>query len=131
MLLIGSMLHLQHLLFELDMSGSIGKTLDGLLILELATWPWSDLNMALAGSESSTSWAMSCCNRASKSSNMDLISTDVVPSTIQEPASSPSSSEMSMAMENKLSGKSCSWKNKRISYPRLSVNNAKSNRLGD
>jgi hypothetical protein len=43
MLLIGSMLHLQHLLFELGMGGSIGKTLYNLLVLELATFQVSRL----------------------------------------------------------------------------------------
>jgi hypothetical protein len=39
---------------------------------------------------------------------MDLISADIVPSAREELASSPSSSETSMAKENKLFGKSCS-----------------------
>jgi len=54
-----------------------------------------------------------------------LISVDVVPSAIEELASLPSSLEMSMAKENKLSGESYSWRRKRISYPRLSISNAK------
>ena len=58
--------------------------------------------MALAGSESSTSWVVSCCNRASKSSSLDLISADAIPSAVEVLASSPLSSEMSMAKENKL-----------------------------
>ena len=37
------------------------------------------LNMTLVGSESSTSWAVSWCNRANKSSNLALISADVIP----------------------------------------------------
>jgi hypothetical protein len=68
----------------------------------------------LAGSESSTSWAVSYCNRASKSSSLDLISADAIPSAIEELASSPSSSEMSMAKENRLSGVSCSWKQEKM-----------------
>jgi len=38
---------------------------------------------------------------------------------------------MSMAKENKLSGESCSWKKKKISYPKLSFDNAKSDRSDD
>jgi len=60
-----------------------------------------------------------------------LISTDAIPSAIEELASSPSSSEIAMAKENKLSGETCSRKRERISYPGLSVGNAKSDRLGD
>jgi hypothetical protein len=44
-----------------------------------------------------------------------LIYADAIPSANEELASSPSSSEMSKAKENKLSGESCSWKKKRIS----------------
>ena len=36
MLLSGSMLHLQHLLFKLGVGGSIGKASSGLLVLKLA-----------------------------------------------------------------------------------------------
>jgi hypothetical protein len=39
---------------------------------------------------------------------LDLTSADAVPSASVELASSPSSSETSMAKENKLSGESCS-----------------------
>jgi hypothetical protein len=60
-----------------------------------------------------------------------LISTDAIPSANEELYSLPSSSEMSMAKENKLSGESCSWKKKKISYPRLSIDNAKSDRSDD
>jgi hypothetical protein len=38
MLLIGDMLHLQHLLFKLGVGSSIGKALSGFLVLELATF---------------------------------------------------------------------------------------------
>jgi hypothetical protein len=41
---------------------------------------------------------------------LDLISTDIVPSAREELASSPSSSETSMAKENRLFGESCSGK---------------------
>jgi len=45
---------------------------------------------------------------ADTSSNFALISADEIPIAREELASSPSSSEMSMAKENKLSGESCS-----------------------
>ena len=77
-------------------------------------WPRRPLKIILAGLESSTSWAVSYCNRASKSSSLDLISADAIPSAIEELASSPSSSEMSMAKENRLSGESCSWKQEKM-----------------
>jgi len=41
-----------------------------------------------------------------------LISADVMPTVWEELASSPSSSEMSMAKEKRLSGESCSWEGK-------------------
>jgi len=44
-----------------------------------------------------------------------LISADAIPSAIEELASLPSSSEMSMAKENRLSGESFSWEKKKIS----------------
>jgi hypothetical protein len=40
--------------------------------------------------------------------NFALISADVIPTAREELASSPSSSEISMAKENRLSGESCS-----------------------
>jgi len=126
MLLIGSALHLQHLLFVLGMGGSIGKALNSLLVLKLVALQMSglkryllsissnltadSLKIILAGSESSTSSVVSCCNKASKSSSFVLICADAIPSAIEEHASSPSSSEMSMVKENKLSGESCFWK---------------------
>jgi len=60
-----------------------------------------------------------------------LISADAIQSAIEELVSSPSSSEMLMAKENKLSEESCSWGKKRIGYSRLSIDNAKSDRLDD
>jgi hypothetical protein len=66
------------------------------------------LKIAFAGSESFTNWAVSCCNKSRRASNLDLISADIVPSAREELASSPSSSETSMAKENKLFGESCS-----------------------
>jgi hypothetical protein len=51
---------------------------------------------------------VSRCSRPNRSSNLDLISADAIPSAKEELASSPSSSEMSMAKENKLSRESCS-----------------------
>ena len=128
MLFIGSVLQLQHLLFKPGVSCSIGKALDSRLVLKPATLQvsrleehlldigrnltleaaWSVLNMTLAGLESSTSLVVSCCNRASKSSNFDLISTDAIPTAREELASSPSSSEISIAKENRLSEESCS-----------------------
>jgi hypothetical protein len=45
---------------------------------------------------------------------LDLISADAIPSTIEELASSPSSSEMSMVKENRLLGESCSWKQRKM-----------------
>ena len=73
---------------------------------------------------------MSCCNKASKSSNLVLISTDVMPIAFDELASSPLSSEISIAKENRLSGESCSCKRKKMSYLKLSIDNAKSDGLG-
>jgi len=60
-----------------------------------------------------------------------LISPDVIPTAFEELASSPSSSEMSIAKENRLSGESCSWIRKKISYPKLSIDNAKSDESDD
>ena len=77
-----------------------------------AIWPLRALNRALAGSESSTSWAVSWWSRASKSSSFALISADEIPIAWEELASSPSSLEISMAKENRLSGESGSWKRK-------------------
>ena len=89
------------------------------------------MKITFVGSESSTSWAVSYCSKFNRSSSLDLISVDAIPSVIEELASSPSSSDMSMAKENKLSGESCSWKKKKISYPKLSFDNAKSDRSDD
>jgi hypothetical protein len=72
------------------------------------TWPRIVLKIAFVGSESSTNWAVSCCSRFRRASSLDLTSADTVPSASVELAFSPSSSEMSMIMENKLSGESCS-----------------------
>jgi len=55
----------------------------------------------------------------------------VIPTAYEELASSPSSSEISIAKENRLSGQSCSWKRKKISYSKLSVDSTKSGELGD
>jgi hypothetical protein len=71
-------------------------------------WPRIVLKIAFAGSESSTSWAVSCCNKFRRASSLDLISADIVPSAREELVSSPSSSETSMAKENRLFGESCS-----------------------
>jgi hypothetical protein len=60
-----------------------------------------------------------------------LISADVIPSAFEELASSPLSLEMSIAKENKLSGESCSWKKKKICYPKLSIDDAKFNKSDD
>jgi hypothetical protein len=60
-----------------------------------------------------------------------LISADVIPTAVEELASSPSSSKMSIAKENRLSGESSSWKRKKMSYPKLSINDAKSDKSGD
>lgn len=79
-------------------------------------WPRRALNKALAMSESSTSWAVSWWSRTNKSSSLALISADEIPTAWEELASSPSSSEMSMAKENRLSRESCSWKEIRINY---------------
>jgi len=38
---------------------------------------------------------------------------------------------MSIAKENKLSGESCSWKKKKISYPKLSIDDAKFDKSDD
>ena len=62
----------------------------------------------LCGSESSTSWAVSYCSKFRRSSNLDLVSADIVPSAREELVSSPSSSETSIAKENRLFGESCS-----------------------
>jgi hypothetical protein len=72
------------------------------------TWPRIVLKIAFAGSESSTNWAVSCCSKFSRASSLDLTSADIAPSASKELASSPSSSETSMAKENRLSGESCS-----------------------
>jgi hypothetical protein len=45
------------------------------------------------------------------------VSDDIVPNAREELASSPSSSETSIAKENKLSGESCSYEIKRIRNP--------------
>jgi hypothetical protein len=60
-----------------------------------------------------------------------LISADVIPTAVEEHASSPSSSEISIAKENRLSGECCSWKRKKMSYPKLSIDNTKSDKSGD
>ena len=75
-------------------------------------WPLRALNRALARSESSTSWVVSWWSRASRSSSLVLSSADEIPTAWEELASSPSSSEISIAKENKLSRESCSWKRK-------------------
>jgi hypothetical protein len=49
-----------------------------------------------------------------------------MPTAFEELASSPLSSEMSIAKENRLSVESCSWKRKKISYSKLSVDSVKS-----
>jgi hypothetical protein len=72
------------------------------------TWPQIVLKIAFAGFESSTNWAVSCYSKFSRASSLDLTSVDIAPSAREELASSPSSSEMSMAKENRLSGESCS-----------------------
>jgi hypothetical protein len=74
----------------------------------VGTWPWIVLKIAFVGSESSTNWAVSCCSKFSRASSLDLTSADIAPSASEELASSPSSSETSMAKENRLSGESCS-----------------------
>jgi hypothetical protein len=66
------------------------------------------LKIAFIGSESSTSWAISCCSKFRRASNLDLISADIVPSAREELASSSSSSETSVAKENRRFGESCS-----------------------
>jgi hypothetical protein len=66
------------------------------------------LKIAFVGSESSTNWAVSCCSKFSRASNLDLTSADIVPGASEELAFSPSSSETSMAKKNKLSRESCS-----------------------
>jgi len=55
----------------------------------------------------------------------------MIPTAFEELSSSPSSSEMSIAKENRLSRESCSWKRKKISHPKSSINNAKSNESSD
>jgi hypothetical protein len=62
---------------------------------------------------------------------MALISADVIPTACEELASSPSLSEMLIAKENRLSGESYSYKMKKISYSKLSVDNTKSGELDD
>jgi hypothetical protein len=71
-------------------------------------WSWIVLKIAFVGSESSTNWAVSCCSKFSRASSLDLTSADIIPSASEELASSPSSSETSMAKVNKLFGESCS-----------------------
>ena len=131
-LLIGKAFHLHYFLWELGMGGSIGKTLGSLLILEVAAlqvcsletissaspgiWPLRALNRAFAGSESSTNWAVSWWSRANRSSSFALIAAKEIPTAWEELSSSPSSSEISMAKENKLFGESCSWRRNEISY---------------
>ena len=62
---------------------------------------------------------------------MVLISADAMPTAFEELASSSLSSEMSIAKENRLSGESCSWKKKTISYSKLSVGSVNSGEEGD
>jgi hypothetical protein len=66
------------------------------------------LTIGFIRSESSTSWAVSCCSKFNRASSLDLTSADIGPSASEELAFSPSSSEMSMAKENRLSGESYS-----------------------
>jgi hypothetical protein len=68
------------------------------------TWPRTVLKIAFAGSKSCTNAAVSCYSRFSRASYWDLISADTVPNASAELVSSPSSSEMSMAKENRLFG---------------------------
>jgi len=133
------MLHLQHLLFELGMSGSIGKALDNLWVLELATFQVSGLeehflnigrDLTTESLEYGFGW-IRVIYELSYVLSLDFIFADVIPSGNEELASSSSSSKMSMAKENKLLGESCSWKKKRISYPRLSIDIAKFDRSDD
>jgi len=46
-----------------------------------------------------------------------------MPTAFEELASSPSSSDMSTAKKNRLSGESCAWKRKKTSYPKLTMQN--------
>ena len=55
----------------------------------------------------------------------------MLPIAIEELASSPSSSEISIAKENRLSRESRSCRRKKINYPKLSIDNAKSDELGN
>jgi len=50
--------------------------------------------------------------RADRSASLALISADEIPIAREELASSPSSSKISMAKENRLSRESCFWKGK-------------------
>jgi len=107
------------------MSSSIGKALNSLLILKLSTLQVSSLEEDLFSIDR---------NLASKSLEQGFgrigvinqlgrvlmkegrqifqlysnLSADEIPTAREELASSPSSSEISMAKENKLSGESCS-----------------------
>jgi len=60
-----------------------------------------------------------------------ILSADVIPTACEELASSPSSSEMSIAKENRLSRECCSWRRKKISYSKLNINSTKSSEVDD